>query len=123
MKNWGTFNEPVIFCIYGYATLAHAPMVESPGIGEYLCTHNVLLSHARVYHMYRDNYYEQYKGKVGIVLNSGMTWPKDANKPADVAAADRSIQFWVSVLPYLIYSVIYFYIADNNNSIILVINF
>lgn len=70
-------------------------MVTAHGVGEYLCAHNVLLANARVYKLYRKNYYDQYKGKMGLVMNSGHTWPKDPNKPADVAAADRSIQFWV----------------------------
>lgn len=70
-------------------------MVFAPGIGEYLCAHNVILAHARVYRLYQKDYFAKYNGKIGIVLNSGHTWPSDLNKPEDIVAADRSLQFWV----------------------------
>lgn len=72
-------------------------MVNATGIGEYLCGHNVLLANARVYHLYRERYYDQYMGKVGMSLHTNMTMPKDATNPADVAAAERSLQFWVII--------------------------
>lgn len=60
-----------------------------------MCAHNVLLANARAYHLYRDNYYEQQRGKVGMSLHTTMSMPKDVTKPEDVAAAERSLQFWV----------------------------
>lgn len=77
-------------------------MVNASGIGEYLCAHNVLLANARAYHLYRNNYYDQYRGKVGMSLLTSMTLPKDATNPADVAAAERSLQFWVIIPGILI---------------------
>lgn len=91
---WNTFNEPALFCGSGFSG-GHAPALMSSGIGEYLCTHHVLLAHARAYHMYRDLYYDTYKGKVGIALNTGHTWPKDPTKQSDIEAADRAYQFHV----------------------------
>lgn len=46
--------------------------------------------------MYKEQYYAQYGGKVGVALNTGHTWPRDPNDPEDVAAADRAYQFYVS---------------------------
>lgn len=76
--------------------MVHAPLVNSPGIGDYLCGHHVLLANARVYRMYHNFYNADKTGKIGIVLNSFYTWPKDANNAADVAAANQTMQFWVN---------------------------
>ena len=101
MKFWNTFNEPVIFCESGHGRGSQAPMVYAPGIGEYLCAHNVLLAHARVYKLYKQDFYPKNNGKLGIVLNSGHTWPKDPNQNEHVEAADRSLQFWVGNIKLL----------------------
>lgn len=76
--------------------MIHAPLVNSPGIGDYLCGHNVLLANARVYRMYHNFYNADKSGKIGIVLNSYYTYPLDPQNAADVAAADQSMQFWVN---------------------------
>ena len=67
----------------------------APGIAEYLCAHNVLLANARVFKLYKKDYFSKYNGKVGIVLNSGHSWPRDTNQHDHLIAADRSLQFWV----------------------------
>ena len=76
----------------------------NPGIGEYLCSHHVLLAHAQVYRTYKAVYFPKNPGKMGIVLNSGHNWPKDGNKQADVIAADRSTQFWLGWYAHPIFS-------------------
>lgn len=98
VKFWNTFNEPALFCSLGY-TGVHAPRRWSPGVGEYLCAHHVLLANARTYHMFRDEYFERFGGKMGVALNTGHTWPVDPTDPAHVAAADRAYQFYVSLKP------------------------
>ncbi|XP_037028879.1 myrosinase 1-like [Bradysia coprophila] len=104
VKLWNTFNEPIIFCEYGHGNLVHAPLVNSPGIGDYLCGHHVLLANARVYRMYHNFYNADKTGKIGIVLNSPYTWPLDASNEADVAAADQSMQFWLGWFAHPIFS-------------------
>lgn len=101
MKYWNTFNEAALFCTSGYKG-DHAPRLWSPGVGEYLCAHHVLLSHARAYHLYHNIYHAQYNGKIGIALNSGHAWPRDPSKPEDVDAAERSNQFQVNEDDYII---------------------
>lgn len=56
VKFWTTFNEPFSLCHEGYGDILKAPLVNATGIGEYLCTHNVLKAHARVYHVYDAEY-------------------------------------------------------------------
>lgn len=101
VKWWGTFNEPAQLCLQGYGTEQHAPATNSSGIGEYLCGHNVLMSHARAYRLYREQYFYKFFGKVGISFSGVMTLPKDSSKPADVAAAERNLQFLVSFSNFL----------------------
>lgn len=36
-----------------------------------MCSHNLLLSHARAYHLYQNKYKQTQNGKIGIVLSAG----------------------------------------------------
>lgn len=99
---WLTFNEPLEFCRQGYSA-DHAPRVWSPGLGEYLCHHHVLLAHARAYRLYDRMYRARYNGRVGISLNTGFAWPKDAGKSEDVEAAERSLQFQLGIYAHAIF--------------------
>lgn len=91
VKFWLTFNEPSEFCVKGYGTDLHAPGLNAHGIGEYLCGHNVLKAHAVAYHLYRNQYYDRFKGKVGIGCDS-LFYYSESN---DMHAADRAMQFSV----------------------------
>lgn len=71
-----------------------APGVNGHGVGEYLCGHHVLLAHAKVYRMYRNEYFFD-GGSMGIVVNSFFDWPKDPQNVDDNMAANRSLAFWV----------------------------
>lgn len=61
VKYWITINEPINICYHGYGERNKAPAVNSNGIGDYLCMHNVLKAHARVYHVF-DNEYRSIEG-------------------------------------------------------------
>lgn len=71
------------------------PFVKSAGIGSYLCAHHLLLSHARVYHLYQKKYKATQKGKVGIVLNAGGGLMK-SNTTTAREAVERKHEFTVS---------------------------
>lgn len=45
--------------------------------------------------MYHEHYNIDTIGKMGIVLQSHFYFPKDPQKPEDVEAANRLLQFWV----------------------------
>lgn len=105
VKQWITFNEPDLFCLFGYSAEIFAPMVRAPGVGEYQCGHNVLLANARAYHIYADGGYRaQFGGTVGISLHTNMTMPMNAASASDVEAADRSMQFWLGWFAHPIFS-------------------
>ncbi|KAJ9575436.1 hypothetical protein L9F63_025613, partial [Diploptera punctata] len=59
VKWWVTINEPTKIT-EGYGGnetgLGYPPNASEPGIGPYLAGHNMLLSHARVYHLYDRKY-------------------------------------------------------------------
>lgn len=56
VKWWITMNEPLNICYEGYGELKKAPALNSTGIGNYLCMHNLLKAHARAYHVYDNEY-------------------------------------------------------------------
>lgn len=74
-----------------------APGINNHGVAEYLCAHHVILANARVYEMYRREYFI-YGGSMSIVINCDFDFPLNPNKIEDQLAADRSMQFWVCIL-------------------------
>jgi len=101
VKNWITFNEPSVFCGEGYGYTTKAPAIESPGVGDYLCVHHVLLSHAAAYHLYKDKYSQQ-NGQIGICLNSGFSYPGDTS--VDPSYAEKALEFELGRYSTPIYS-------------------
>lgn len=91
VKRWITMNEPSVFCGEGYGYGSKAPVVLTPGIGDYLCAHHVLLSHAAAYHLYKEKYFDKFGGEVGICLNSGYSYPY--NSSVDLSVAEKAIEF------------------------------
>ncbi|KAJ4446057.1 hypothetical protein ANN_12743, partial [Periplaneta americana] len=68
VKLWSTFNEPASF-VMGYTMpYGFPPCVGQPGVGDYLAAHTVILSHARVYHMYNEEFRDKQQGTVPIFL-------------------------------------------------------
>lgn len=65
VKYWLTFNEPKQTCLGGYADGSKAPALQNPGTAEYQCTHNVLKSHAKAWHIYDTEFRATQNGKAG----------------------------------------------------------
>ncbi|XP_063232318.1 myrosinase 1-like isoform X2 [Bacillus rossius redtenbacheri] len=99
---WTTFNEPLSF-VTGYSSAWFAPGVDAPGVGGYLVAHNILKAHARVYHLYRQHFRGEQKGKVSITLNLNYPQPKTSS-PADHDATERYLQFNLGWFAHPIYS-------------------
>lgn len=116
VKYWMTFNEPSNTCRSGYGGGYFAPGIQSSGIGEYLCTHNLLKAHAAAWHIYDDEYRQEQKGfkcdkliqqiktnfmyiagKVGIVIDSSWFQP-ETNSSEDLIATETALQFTVRLL-------------------------
>lgn len=61
------------------------------GIGEYLCSTNVLKAHALAYRSYRNTFYDRFKGQIGITLSSRFFY----SETNDTNLVDRAMQFYV----------------------------
>lgn len=109
---WITINEPTQICQEGYGDEEKAPALNYKGVGNYLCGHNLLRSHAAAYHLYdkefrqkqngkyyyitssdKPNYFTT--GKIGIVIYSHYFEPASDSKE-DLDAQEISMQFHVS---------------------------
>lgn len=89
---WMTFNEPKQTCLAGYGGYGGAPDIHRSGIADYLCTHTVIKSHARVYHLYDKEFKEEQGGLVGMVIDSSWIEPS-SDGAVDIEAAERAMQF------------------------------
>lgn len=104
-KNWITFNEPFCSSVLGYSTGFFAPghtsdRTKSP-VGDssrepWIVGHNILVAHGRAVKVYREEFKAQNGGQIGITLNGDWAYPWDEEDPADVAAAERKIEFAIS---------------------------
>lgn len=96
---WITFNEPFDFCVDGYGSGITAPLVNTTGVGEYLCIDNILTAHAAAYHTYHNNYHRIYKngtGKVGITLSGRGFFDINDPQAETTRNIERALQFNVS---------------------------
>lgn len=68
MKYWITLNEPWIIAWLGYGVGTHAPgQGDAPGVKPYQVAHILLKSHARAYHIYRDEFKSSQNGIILFV--------------------------------------------------------
>lgn len=103
VKTWITFNEPSIFCNVLYVHPAPPFIDRDPQRKNYLCTHHVLLAHAKAYDLYKRDY-QKIGDRIGIAVESMFAIAKDASNAADVAAADRFMQFNLGQFVHPIFS-------------------
>ncbi|XP_047004486.1 myrosinase 1-like [Schistocerca americana] len=103
VKWWQTINEPRSV-IMGYSgSLALAPGIDSSGVGDYMAVYTLLKAHAAAYRLYDEQYRATQQGKVGIAIN--IMWFEPAtNSTADIAAADRKLQFYAGIFGHPIFS-------------------
>lgn len=79
VRRWITINELYNYCIISYGFGKWAPGIKSPGVGDYLCGHHLLMAHSAAYHLYRDKYFEKFGGQIGITMESPYYIPKDSS--------------------------------------------
>nr|XP_008515149.1 PREDICTED: lactase-phlorizin hydrolase [Equus przewalskii] len=93
VKLWVTFHEPWVMSYAGYGTGQHAPGISDPGVASFKVAHMVLKAHARAWHHYNNHHRPQQQGRVGIVLNSDWAEPLSPERPEDLRASERYLQF------------------------------
>ncbi|KAK7184545.1 Beta-glucosidase 1B 3 [Paraphaeosphaeria sporulosa] len=105
VKHWITYNEPGVYALAGYAGGAHAPNRSSDrekysegdtSTEPWIVGHTQLLSHAQVYRMYKEEFAHTQHGTIGITLSGNWSAPYDATSPADIAAAQRALEFEIA---------------------------
>ncbi|XP_023312165.1 myrosinase 1-like [Anoplophora glabripennis] len=99
VKMWITINEPKQVCQAGYGTGYLAPGVVSNGVGEYICARNVILAHAKAYHIYDDEFRATNQGRIAMVIDTSWSEP-GSDSEEDQEAAERMLQFTVRHLLY-----------------------
>jgi beta-glucosidase/6-phospho-beta-glucosidase/beta-galactosidase len=62
VKHWMTFNEPKQTCLGGYGDGDKAPGYTSSGVADYQCTHILLKTHAKAYHIYDEEFRAEQQG-------------------------------------------------------------
>ncbi|KAH0950518.1 hypothetical protein HN011_001108, partial [Eciton burchellii] len=90
IKYFVTINEPTIICTMAYASNTIAPGKNLGDYGKFLCMHNILKAHARIYHIYDTEFRKQQNGQIGLVAPCEGAFAKTPN---DTAAVDLDFQF------------------------------
>lgn len=94
VKYWITINEPYQVCTQGYgdAGSIKAPNKNITGVADYICAKNLLMAHARAYHIYEEEFRSSQGGVIFIAF--GAEWYEPSTED-DVIAAYESNQFQV----------------------------
>ncbi|KAK4096665.1 glycoside hydrolase family 1 protein [Parathielavia hyrcaniae] len=100
VRRWVTFNEPYITSIFAHlnGTLApgHCREANTDTKTEpWRVGHSLLLAHADAVLLYARDFQPANGGDVSIVLNGHFYEPFNAADPADVAAAERRMVFYI----------------------------
>lgn len=69
VKHWITFNEPREICFEGYGFNTKAPILNATAVGTYICAKNLVMAHARAYHLYNNEFKAHQKGECGITIS------------------------------------------------------
>ncbi|KAJ8435927.1 hypothetical protein Cgig2_013274 [Carnegiea gigantea] len=100
VKYWTTINEPQI---YGYKVERKNSTNANPATDTFLATHNMILCHAHVAQLYKQQYQATQNGKIGIPIVTKWFKPLTESRE-DVEAAGRAFDFLVGWLASLIRS-------------------
>lgn len=96
VKLWITMNEPREICYQGYGAGTLAPALNIEGVGNYLCNKNLLLAHARAFHIYDDEFRASQGGNIFITLSAQFRAP-NSDSEEDIQATEEANQFEVNV--------------------------
>ncbi|KAL7590728.1 hypothetical protein Lser_V15G37326 [Lactuca serriola] len=103
VKNWMTFNEPHTFTVQGYDVGLQAPgrcsillrllcRAGNSATEPYIVAHNVLLSHAAAFDVYKRKYKAKQNGRIGVAFDV-MWYVPGSNKTEDIDATQRAQDF------------------------------
>ena len=94
VKNWITINEAWVITVLGYGKGIFAPGHVSNDL-PYQTGHHILLAHATAVKTYREEFQGMQGGKIGITNN--CDWREAySEKPEDIEAAERAVEFFLA---------------------------
>ncbi|KAJ8709812.1 hypothetical protein PYW08_009816 [Mythimna loreyi] len=94
VKLFITFNEPREICFQGYGSDLKAPILNSTAIGTYLCAKNLVLAHAKAYHLYNKEFKPTQKGQCGITISVNWFGPATDSAEDQLAAEIKRQGEW-----------------------------
>ncbi|XP_077295462.1 myrosinase 1-like [Arctopsyche grandis] len=105
VKEWITFNEPQVSCLFDLFAIDSGFVSEFliSGVSDYLCLHHSIKAHARVYHLYNNTFKPTQKGKLGTAPYTVWGDP-ESDSEEDIANAEKLMQFFVGWYAHPIYS-------------------
>lgn len=93
VKHWITFNEPWVVSILGYGQGVFAPGRVSTA-EPYQAAHTILRAHGMAVREYRERFQAVQRGMIGMTNNCDWREPR-THAPADAAAAERALEFFL----------------------------
>lgn len=94
VSKWITVNEPWTVAIHGYDEGSKAPgRYQRSSTEPYIVGHHLLLAHAAAVKIYRSEFAEKNGGVIGIANSGDYRYPLNPEKKADVAAANRAMEW------------------------------
>ncbi|XP_043852489.1 klotho [Dromiciops gliroides] len=92
VKYWITIDNPYVVAWHGYATGKLAPGVRGNRQLGYEVAHNLLLAHAKVWHLYNTSFRSTQGGQVSIALSSHWISPRKMTEH-DLKECQKSLDF------------------------------
>lgn len=89
-----SFNSISLVVSYTFFKMLSAKKLGGPG--QFICMHNILKAHAKIYHMYNREFRQRQNGQIGLTIACSGAFPKTVN---DTAAVDAYFKFdcgWVA---------------------------
>ncbi|KAJ8710353.1 hypothetical protein PYW07_009719 [Mythimna separata] len=102
VKTWITINEPFLDCDWYYGQGVLNPVWED-FVGPYICNKNLLLAHAKAYHVYDQEFRYKYNGKVSIANQLVWLLP-NSNSTEDLEVTEAARQFLTGRYTHAIFS-------------------
>ncbi|CAH0404983.1 unnamed protein product [Chilo suppressalis] len=101
VKYWMTMNEPHEICNAGYGGMGKAPQLNFKGLADYMCAKNLLVAHAKAYHIYNDEFKPKHGGVVGMAISAGWAEPESEEH---VEASNEALLFGIGQYAHPIYT-------------------
>ncbi|KOB74989.1 Beta-glucosidase, partial [Operophtera brumata] len=94
VKHWITFNEPREICYEGYGSTTKAPILNATAVGTYICAKNLVIAHAKAYHLYNNEFKSEQGGECGITISVNWFVAMTDSEEDKVAAELRRQAEW-----------------------------